>query len=233
MIVTTAIILAGGLGTRLKKAVPNLPKPMAPILGRPFLEYQMDYWIGQGVNKFILSIGYLNKSITEHFGREYQEASIDYVIEEKPLGTGGALLMAAQGLKEPFLVLNGDTFFEVDLKLLNDFHKEQRSEWTLSLFRANQSGRYMGLKLADNGVIQALESGSSDSNLFNGGVYLINPSVFDRLDKTLREKISLENDLLPNFITSGGFLYGIECIGKFIDIGLPKDYHRAAEILVH
>ncbi|SVD59494.1 uncharacterized protein METZ01_LOCUS412348, partial [marine metagenome] len=71
--VTTAIILAGGLGTRLKKAVPNLPKPMAPILGRPFLEYQMDYWIGQGVNKFILSIGYLNQTITEHFGREYQQ----------------------------------------------------------------------------------------------------------------------------------------------------------------
>ena len=233
MIVTTAIILAGGLGTRLKKAVPNLPKPMAPILGRPFLEYQMDYWIGQGVNKFILSIGYLNQAITEHFGREYQQVSIDYVIEDKPLGTGGALLMAAQGLKEPFLVLNGDTFFEVDLNLLNDFHKQQRSEWTLSLFRANQSGRYMGLKLADNGAILALESGSSDSNLFNGGVYLINPSVFDRLDKALRKKISLENDLLPNFITSGGLLYGIECIGKFIDIGLPKDYHRAAEILLH
>jgi len=233
MIVTTAIILAGGLGTRLKKAVPNLPKPMAPILGRPFLEYQMDYWIGQGVNKFILSIGYLNQAITEHFGREYQEASIDYVIEDKPLGTGGALLMAAEGLSEPFLVLNGDTFFEVDLNLLNDFHKEQKSEWTLSLFRANQSGRYMGLKLADNGAILALESGSSDSNLFNGGVYLINPSVFDRLDKTSREKISLENDLLPNFTSSGGLLYGIECIGKFIDIGLPKDYHRAAEILLH
>ena len=231
--VTTAIILAGGLGTRLKKTVPSLPKPMAPILGRPFLEYQMDYWIGQGVNKFILSIGYLNQTVTKHFGRRYQEASIDYVIEDKPLGTGGAVLMAAQGLNEPFLVLNGDTFFEVDLNLLNDFHKQQRSEWTLSLFRANQSERYMGLKLADNGAILALESGSSDSNLFNGGVYLINPSVFDRLDKTSREKISLENDLLPNFITSGGLLYGIECIGKFIDIGLPKDYHRAAEILHH
>ena len=233
MIVTTAIILAGGLGTRLKKAVPNLPKPMAPILGRPFLEYQMDYWIGQGVNKFILSIGYLNQAITEHFGREYQEASIDYVIEDKPLGTGGALLMAAQGLNEPFLVLNGDTFFEVDLNLLNDFHNKQSSEWTLSLFRANQSGRYMGLKLADNGEILTLESGSSDSSLFNGGVYLINPSVFDMLDQALGEKISLENDLLPNFITSGGLLYGIECIGKFIDIGLPKDYHHAAEILLH
>ena len=193
----------------------------------------MDYWIGQGVNKFILSIGYLNQTITEHFGRGYQEASIDYVIEDKPLGTGGALLMAAQGLNEPFLVLNGDTFFEVDLNLLNDFHKKQRSEWTLSLFRANQSGRYMGLKLADNGEILTLESVNTDSNLFNGGVYLINPSVFDMLDQALGEKISLENDLLPNFINSGGLLYGIECIGKFIDIGVPKDYHHAAEILLH
>ncbi len=233
MIVTTAIILAGGLGTRLRKAVPSLPKPMAPILGRPFLEYQMDYWIGQGINKFILSIGYLNQTVTEHFGERYQEASIDYVIEDKPLGTGGALLLAAQGLNEHFLLLNGDTFFEVDLNFLYDFHKKQRSEWTLSLFRANQSGRYMGLKLADNGEILSLDSRGIDSNLFNGGVYLISPSVFDRLDKTSREKKSLENDLLPNFITSGGLLYGIECIGKFIDIGLPKDYHRASEILLH
>ena len=233
MIVTTAIILAGGLGTRLKKAVPNLPKPMAPILGRPFLEYQMDYWIGQGVNKFILSIGYLNQAITEHFGRRYHEATIDYVIEDKPLGTGGALLMAAQGLKEPFLVLNGDTFFEVDLKLLNYFHQEKMSEWTLSLFRGNLSRRYMGLKLEENGEILALNSGNTDLKLCNGGVYLINPSVFDRLNKTSKEKISLEEDLLPNLVTSGGLLYGIESKGKFIDIGLPKDYHRAAEFLLN
>ena len=83
--VTTAIILAGGLGTRLKKVNPKLPKPMAPINGRPFLEYLMDYWIEQGISRFVLSIGYLSQSIIDHFGKKYRGTSIDYIIEELPL----------------------------------------------------------------------------------------------------------------------------------------------------
>ncbi len=138
--VTTAIILAGGLGIRLKKVVQDLPKPMALIRGRPFLEYQMDFWISQGVTKFILSVGYLKQTIIDHFGDSYLTASIDYIVEDEPLGTGGALLLASQGLKETFLLLNGDTFFEVDLNNLIAFHKKQQSELTLSLFKSNQLG---------------------------------------------------------------------------------------------
>jgi D-glycero-alpha-D-manno-heptose 1-phosphate guanylyltransferase len=104
--VTTAIILAGGFGTRLKKVVQDLPKPMALIRGRPFLEYQMDFWISQGVTKFILSVGYLNHIIIDHFGDNYHTVSIDYFVEDELLGTGGALLLAAHDLKETFLVLN-------------------------------------------------------------------------------------------------------------------------------
>ena len=111
MTVRTAIILAGGLGARLNNTVPNLPKPMAPINNRPFLEHQMDYWIGQGINRFILSVGYLKDLIIDHFGDKYKKASIEYAIEHKPLGTGGGLLLAAKNITEPFLVLNGDTFF--------------------------------------------------------------------------------------------------------------------------
>ena len=113
--VKTAIILAGGLGTRLREAVPNLPKPMVPIHNRPFLEHQMDYWIEQGITRFILSVGYLKDIIISHFGNSYKSVSIDYAIETSPLGTGGALLLAAKNLNETFLVLNGDTFIEVSL----------------------------------------------------------------------------------------------------------------------
>ncbi len=229
---TTAIILAGGLGTRLEKTVPNLPKPMAPIRGRPFLEYQMDYWIGQGVTQFILSVGYLRQTIIDYFGAGYHGASINYAVEEIPLGTGGGLMMAAQGLAEPFLLINGDTFIEVNLNKLSNFHVERESEWTFSLFRADQHGRYMGMDVATDGMILSLKSGTSQPDrLANGGVYLINPSALDRLDRKPSSKVSLEDELLPDFISAGGVLFGMECSGKFIDIGVPEDYHRSGEIL--
>ena len=230
--VTTAIILAGGLGTRLKKVVQDLPKPMALIRERPFLEYQMDFWISQGVTKFILSVGYLNHIIIDHFGDSYHTASIDYFVEDEPLGTGGALLLAAQGLKETFLVLNGDTFFEVDLNDLCLFHNKHNAEWTMSLFRSKDLDRYMGVDLEDNGEILSLQSGGNELTLLaNGGVYLVNPSPLKRLNYKPYIKSSLENDLLPKFISLGGGLYGLEISGKFIDIGVPEDYYRAQKIL--
>ena len=230
--VTTAIILAGGLGTRLKKVVQDLPKPMALIRGRPFLEYQMDFWISQGVTKFILSVGYLNHIIIDHFGDSYHTASIDYIVEDEPLGTGGALLLAAQGLTETFLVLNGDTFFEVNLNNLIAFHKKQQAELTLSLFKSNQLGRYMEVDLADDGKILSLQSGGNKLTLLaNGGVYLVNPSALKRLNYKPYIKSSLENDLLPKFISLGVDLYGFKSSGKFIDIGVPEDYYRAQKNL--
>ena len=115
---TTAIILAGGLGTRLRSAVPDLPKPMAPIAGRPFLAHQMDHWIGQGVSRFVLSVGYRHEAISSHFGRRFHGAAIDYVVETSPLGTGGAVKLATAGLPrdEYTLLLNGDTYFDVPLR---------------------------------------------------------------------------------------------------------------------
>ena len=230
--VTTAIILAGGLGTRLKKVVQDLPKPLALIRERPFLEYQMDFWISQGVTKFILSVGYLNHIIIDHFGDSYRTASIDYFVEDEPLGTGGALLLAAQGLKETFLVLNGDTFFEVNLNDLCLFHNKHNAEWTMSLFRSKDLDRYMGVGLAKTGEILVLKSKESQIDLLvNGGVYLINPSAISRLNLNPGIKSSLEDQLLPSFLSLGGRLFGIECYGKFIDIGVPEDYYRAQKIL--
>ena len=232
MTVRTAIILAGGLGTRLKKTVPNLPKPMAPIRDRPFLEHQMDYWIKQGINRFILSVGYLKDLIIQHFGNTYKGVAIEYAIEHEPLGTGGGLLLAEKGLTEPFLVLNGDTFIEVDLDNLYEFHLERKSEWTFSLFRTSQFERYMGMDVSPNGEILSLKSESKKSSgLANGGVYLIEPSALNSLAFKAGDKASLEDELLPNFISNGGVLYGKECKGKFIDIGVPEDYYQAIDIL--
>lgn len=229
---TTAIILAGGMGTRLRTVVPDLPKPMAPINGRPFLEHQMNYWIGQGVNRFVISVGYMKEVIMDHFGASYRSTLLTYAIEDEPLGTGGGLLLAAQGLNAPFLVLNGDTFFEVALDELLGFHAKHESEWTFSLFRANEVGRYMGMVVNSDGEILSLKSGTgAPSCLANGGVYLINPSVLHKTKFVPGHKLSLEDDLLPSFVAQGGKLYGLEFTGSFIDIGVPQDYFRATEVL--
>ncbi len=233
MSITTAIILAGGLGTRLREAVPDLPKPMAPINNRPFLEYQMDYWIDQGINHFILSVGYLKNVIINHFGESYKEASIVYAEEHEPLGTGGGLLMASKDLTEPFLAINGDTFIEVDLDTLYNFHVKKKSSWTFSLFRTSQFDRYMGVDISVSGEILSLKSKKSQlSGLANGGVYLIDPKVLHSLGCKAGEKASLEDDILSSYLSTGGRLFGREFKGKFIDIGLPEDYYRSSKIII-
>lgn len=229
---TTAIILAGGLGTRLRNAVPNLPKPMAPVGGRPFLECLLDYWVNQGITRFVISVGYMKEVIMDHFGNSYKSTPISYAIEEIPLGTGGGLLVAAHLIKEPFLVLNGDTFFEVDLSVLMKFHAEKSSDWTFSLFTTSESGRYMGMDIAVDGKINSLKSSVTEgARLANGGAYIVEPAVIEKSGFKLGEKISLEDDFLPVLINKNCNLFGIEFKKNFIDIGVPEDYLRATEYL--
>jgi D-glycero-alpha-D-manno-heptose 1-phosphate guanylyltransferase len=231
---TKAIILAGGLGTRLNSVLSDLPKPLAPINGKPFLEYQMDYWIHQGVDHFVLSVGYLKEKIVDYFGDYYQNIPINYAIEDAPLDTGGGLLKALDFITsdEPILVLNGDTFFEVDLKVINDFHLNRRSIWTFSLFRTKDVGRYMGIHLESSGKLKFMDQEINDQErLANGGVYLINPSIVKELGYKSGEKKSLEKDILKKLSADYTNIYGIEFEGQFIDIGVPNDYKRAASIL--
>lgn len=207
---------------------------MAPIRGRPFLELQLDYWIGQGVSRFILSVGYRREAIMAHFGAGYRTARIEYAVEEAPRGTGGGLLLAAEKLadRSPFLLLNGDTFFEVKLADLTDFHIARRSDWTFSLFRANESGRYMGMEVDVDGRIGSLRSGAGQPGRYaNGGVYLVNPEVLQSTVWRPYDKFSLEDDLLPALFAASARLYGCESKGRFIDIGLPEDYLRSAAFL--
>jgi D-glycero-alpha-D-manno-heptose 1-phosphate guanylyltransferase len=233
--VNCAIILAGGLGTRLKSVVPDVPKPMAPIAGRPFLEYQMDYWIEQGINQFILSLGYRYEDIQAHFGGSYRTASIEYVVEHSPLGTGGGFLLAAQALKSnsPFLLLNGDTYFEVNLSGLDRFATAHHADWCFSLFRANESGRYMGLEInSTDGKLMSFESGNQQiGRLANGGVYWINAESLKTLDVQIGQAYSLENEIFDQLNKNGQAIYGVECDGRFIDIGVPSDYAKAQTML--
>jgi D-glycero-alpha-D-manno-heptose 1-phosphate guanylyltransferase len=233
--VHSAVILAGGLGTRLRSVVAEVPKPMAPVNGRPFLEHQMDYWIDQGIARFILSVGYRWEVISAHFGSSYHGASVDYAVETEPQGTGGGLLLALNQLTNaaPFLLLNGDTFFEVQLPDLVAFHTQCASEWTFSLFRTSEVGRYLGLDVADDGRLSSMRANneSKKSRLVNGGVYLVNPGVLLRHEWNRSSRLSLEEDIFPVLMRDGTRFFGQECRGCFIDIGVPEDYLRSAEIL--
>lgn len=231
--VIPAIILAGGLGTRLRSAVPDVPKPMAPLNGRPFLEHQLDYWIGQGVRRFVLSVGYKHETIEHHFGNSYRGSQIEYAVENEPLGTGGGLLVAAGKIMNsgPLLILNGDTFFEVRLADLRAFHDRKRADITLSLFSVDDNTRYTGVDIDNEQRITRLKSTGSGKQLINGGVYLMNATVLPELPFHSGDKVSLENDLLTQALASGKRLYGHNVDGRFIDIGIPEDYARAARIL--
>lgn len=227
-----AIVLAGGLGTRLRAAVPDLPKPMAPVNGRPFLERLLDYWIAQGVTRFVLSTGYRHDVLAAHFGASYRGTALEHAVENRPLGTGGGLLLASGSLDEagPFLVLNGDTYFEVPLATLREFHAAHRAEATLSLFRTPQQGRYTGIYVGKAGEIRSFGTGAR-GGLANGGVYLMELSLLEGGPWQPEAAVSLEEDILPFAVQAGKRVYGMECAGRFLDIGVPEDYARAAAVL--
>ncbi|MDP3705849.1 MAG: nucleotidyltransferase family protein [Legionellaceae bacterium] len=234
--VSTAVILAGGLGTRLRSIVHDVPKPMAPIHGRPFLAHQLDYWIAQGIEHFILSVGYKHDVIMDFFGQIYRGAQIDYVVEHSPMGTGGGFLLALEQIKSnaPFLLLNGDTYFDVDLKRLSQFATRHSADWVFSLFYTNDPGRYMGIDVASDGCIRSLKSEikNESGRLASGGVYWVNPSTLpSEVLSHWKGPVSLEDDIFPALLDAGSRFFGLECSGSFIDIGLPEDYYRSASLL--
>jgi len=231
---TTAIILAGGLGTRLRSVIQDIPKPMALVKKRPFLEHLMDYWISQGVSHFILSIGYLSKKIVSHFGDTYKNIPITYSVEKSLLGTGGGLLLSLKKTtEENVLVLNGDTFFKVNFNEFKSFHTKQNSILSIALFEFNESNRYGGINLNQNKKITSIEIESKQlSGLANGGVYLIKSEEFLNIFKQkINKKSSFENNLMKELINNKKNVSGRVFKEKFIDIGLPADYRVSSDII--
>jgi D-glycero-alpha-D-manno-heptose 1-phosphate guanylyltransferase len=215
----------------LRAAVPSLPKPMAPVGGRPFLERLLDYWIGQGVQRVILSVGYRHEAIEKYFGQSHRRVPVRYAVEDVPRGTGGGLLLAAEQLsgRDAFLVVNCDTWFEVPLATLAKFHASRRADVSLSLFRSPQQGRYAGLRVGKDGEVLSFGAGEEDG-LANGGAYLMERGFLEGVPSG-QGPVSLEEDILPMALRAKKRLYGLECGGRFLDIGVPEDYARAAGVL--
>ena len=224
------IILAGGLGTRLRQAVPDLPKCMAPVAGRPFIAYVIDYLRMQGVQRFIFSLGYRWGEIETYLTEHYPTLEYTTVIEEEPLGTGGAIHLALQKAKgENVVVANGDTLFRVNLKELYPFHLEQDAECTLALKPMQQFDRYGVVETDAKGKITSFkEKQFYENGCINGGVYLLNKKKF--LHRPFSQKFSFEKDYLEQYYREEGF-FGLAQEGYFIDIGIPEDYNKAQQEL--
>lgn len=232
----TAIILAGGFGTRLQTVIKNIPKPMAPIHARPFLEHLMFYWKNQGITRFILSVGYLYENIVTYFGSAFQGCQIIYAVEKEPLGTGGALLHALSyyhGTK-PILVMNGDTFFAINYNDFLHFHQTNQSILSLALHQVQKNDRYTGILSDQNEqIISFSDPGEQNTNkcIINGGLYLIDPAIIKHLAFKTDKKVSLEQDVFPYLQKQKEKISGRIFDSVFIDIGVPTDYQRAAGVL--
>lgn len=234
--IKTAIILAGGLGTRLRSVVADVPKPMAKVNGKPFLWHLIRYWENQGIEHFVVSIGYKGVVIKEYFNGSFGRACIDYVSEEFALGTGGALLecLSQHPQTDPVILLNGDSYFPVDLGALNQSAINRKADWCMSLFKTTEKNRYLLLQIDTEGnLIREKDNDAINYNekisYANGGVYWLNPMSLIA-QANLSFPLSLENELLENQIRSGKKIVGFHSDSPFIDIGLPDDFILAQDL---
>jgi len=224
-----AIILAGGMGTRLQEVVSDLPKPMAQINGKPFLYYLFQWLKQYPIEKLILSVGYLSESIIEYFGDSFCKIPIEYVLEEKPLGTGGAIRFALQKTSgRNTLIINGDTYFPSDINAFYLFHLNNGHLFSIALKRMKNFSRYCSVKCHENTILKFNEKKFCSNGLINGGIYLADRQFFD--SKSLPEVFSLENEIFEKEAGSSN-LKGLIFDNLFIDIGIPEDYQKAKSIL--
>lgn len=225
-----AIILAGGKGTRLQSVVSNVPKPMALIGEKPFLMLLLQYLQSQGIEKVVLSVGYMYEIIQETFGNTFNGLSISYSIESEPLGTGGAIAKAMTMVEsQSVLVLNGDSFIKIDLEEIERKIPTSENHSLLVLKEMNNVSRYGSVVLKDEVITAFEEKQFKEKALINAGVYVLNKDIFK--DKNLPEKFSFEKDFLEKEVEKEN-LRGIITNGYFIDIGVPEDYQKAQIELV-
>ncbi|HOS60167.1 MAG TPA: nucleotidyltransferase family protein, partial [Syntrophorhabdaceae bacterium] len=216
------VILAGGKGSRLHDVVKDIPKPMAPVMKKPFLEYIILQICRWGIKEIIISVGYKKEVIREYFadGRKWG-VDIVYCVEDEPLGTAGAIRKAILSSNaNRYIAMNGDSFFDIDINRLIRYHEEKKAVFTIGLVHVEDTGRFGKVLTRDNGeVFEFIEKGCNGRGNINGGIYVFERDIVDFIPEGI---CSLENDVLPKLVSKG--LYGMETKTYFIDIGIPKEY---------
>ena len=225
-----AIILAGGFGTRLQSVVNDVPKPMAPINNEPFLNYVFDYLKHFNIEHVILSTGYLSEKIIEYYKTEHKGIKVSYAKEETPLGTGGGIRLAMTKCStKDILVLNGDSFFDVDINIHYQNHISKLADSSLALRKVENAARYGTIVIGSENAIDSFKEKDNieQPGLINGGVYILNRELY--LNKTEVDiTFSIEKDFYETKIKEL-HIFGFEYAGYFIDIGIPEDYKKAQD----
>jgi len=226
----TAVLLVGGIGTRLQSVLPATPKPLAPVGGAPFLQLLVRQLRSQGIRRVVMCTGHLADQIEEEFGDGHKwDLAIMYSKESRPLGTAGAVKFAECYLApaSDFLVMNGDSFLELDFSEFMRFHREHNGLISIAVRRVPDTTRYGTVQLdSHNRVVGFREKmGTPVPGIINGGVYLFKRAILEHIPDG---RASLEKDLFPRLLGRG--VYALEQQGMFIDIGTPEDYARAQEL---
>lgn len=223
-----AIVLAGGMGTRLRTVVTDLPKPMAPVAGRPFLELLLRSLVAKGFSRVILSTGYMAEKISDHFGSCFAGIELDYSVEIEQLGTGGAVSLAARLVREDhFFVFNGDTFLDLDARGVDAMWQRIR-EPVIVAREVEDTARYGRLDTDQGHVVRFAEKGQAGPGLINAGCYVFQADQFSGVE--LGSRFSLETDYLAPLVERTAVALHVAS-GLFIDIGVPSDYARAQQLL--
>jgi len=230
------IILAGGLGTRLQAVTQDRPKPMVEIQGKPFLEYQINQLHAQGFREFVLCVGHLAHHILDYFGDGWRfGVNIFYAIETDLLGTAGAISNAQDFIDDTFLVVNGDSYLELDHQALMDFHRrqkllDQRTIGTIVAAAVDNVSAYGALEVDAQGrILNFLEKAETSAGLINGGVYVLDPCILEFI--STGQTVSVEKDTFPSVLERGYHLFSYPADGFFVDIGTPKGFRRFCEYI--
>jgi NDP-sugar pyrophosphorylase family protein len=220
-----AAILVGGLGTRLREHVPDRPKALAEVAGRPFLSYQLDQLVAAGIKTVVLCTGYRGEQIHQAFGASYGPIQLQYSQESAPLGTAGALRHALPWLNaEVVLAMNGDTFWEADLRAFWIWHRRREAEASIVLARMADTSRYGRVGVDRLGRVHGFdEKAVGGPGWINAGVYLLHREVIERLPRG--QPVSIEREVFPTLVGRG--LYGYRSRGRFLDVGRPESYQMA------
>jgi D-glycero-alpha-D-manno-heptose 1-phosphate guanylyltransferase len=220
------IILVGGQGTRLRSVVSDMPKPMADINGKPFLEYLLHFLHRQHCNHIVLSVGYKHEMIEDYFKNQYLNLKIDYAVEKEPLGTGGGIKNSLDFISgNDFFLLNGDSFFDVNLSQLSDFHYLKKSLISIAVKEMHHVDRYGTLTIENDKIISFNEKQPIERGFINAGVYVVSKQIFENTAIS-QEKFSFEKDILEANVNKLPF-FAFKSDGYFIDIGIPEDYRKA------
>jgi len=227
-----AVLLVGGMGTRLRPVLPSMPKALAPVGEKPFLELLVRQLRSQGIGQLVMCTGHLGGQIEREFGDgRTWDVSIEYSKEETPLGTAGAIKLAQRDLREcrEFLVLNGDSFLGINFHDFLAFHRRQEDAVvTMAVVRVEDASQYGTVQVSENGRVTGFSEKTANhtSGLVNGGVYVFSHAGWPGIPEG---PASLERDVFPRFLGRG--MYAKEEHGVFIDIGTPADYARAQQLL--